>query len=289
VADQAGNEAVATSDREGRSEILDISPTHVGPYPTDTPEGAPHSGGPNPQDAQAIEASRISAWVVQRTVVRKKCKRTSRNRGKKCPRPSVRETLVHDLFVAFGKPASVRGRLVAATGAPIKSAEVTVLARPAMAGGEYRAVAAVVSDHAGAFTYRVPPGPARTLDFHFRGSDRYKHADDQVMLRVPAAATIKASRHSLRNGQRVVFSGRLLGRPYPEKGKVLDLQAYYRRRWRTFATPRASRNGTWRYKYRFQATRGVVRYRFRLRARATSDYPYEIGYSKATSVRVHGP
>jgi hypothetical protein len=196
--------------------------------------------------------------------------------------------LVHDLPVAFGKRSSVRGRLVATAGMPVKGAEVTVLARLAMAGGEYRAVAAVVTDSAGGFTYRVPPGAARTLDFHFRGDNRYRHADDQVTLRVPAAATVKASRHSLRNGQRVLFSGKLLGRPYPGKGKILDLQAYYRGRWRTFATPRASRNGAWRYKYRFQATRGLVKYRFRIRVRATSDYPYEIGYSKATNVRVRG-
>jgi hypothetical protein len=86
----------------------------------------------------------------------------------------------------------------------------------------------------------------------------------------------------------VRFAGKLLGRPYPAKGKVLDLQAYYRHKWRTFATPRAGLNGQWTYRYRFGATRGAVLYKFRVRVRATSDYPYELGYSRVTQVRVHG-
>jgi hypothetical protein len=86
----------------------------------------------------------------------------------------------------------------------------------------------------------------------------------------------------------VRFTGKVKGRPYPSKGKVLDLQAYYRNRWRTFATPRADRHGKWSYRYRFEATRGSVLYKFRVRVRATSDYPYELGYSKVTKVRVIG-
>jgi hypothetical protein len=170
----------------------------------------------------------------------------------------------------------------------LAGAELTVLARPSMAGGDYRAESTVRTDGRGEFTYTARPGPGRTLDVHYSGNDTYKHADDQVTLRVPAAATIKASRHSVRNGMTVRFSGTLKGRPYPAKGKVLDLQAYYRNKWRTFATPRAALNGGWSFKYRFQATRGTVVYKFRILIRATSDYPYEPGYSKAVVVRVVG-
>jgi hypothetical protein len=190
--------------------------------------------------------------------------------------------------VGFGKGSLVRGVLTANSGTPIAGAEVTVLARPAVAGADYAAEASTRTDTAGAFTYRAPAGPSRTLDFHYRGDRRYKHADDQVTLRVPAAATIRASRHSVRNGKIVIFTGRLLGGPYPAKGKVLDLQAFYRNKWRTFATPRAATSGGWRYRYRFQATRGLVLYKFRIRVRPSSDYPYELGYSKTTKVRVSG-
>src|SRR5207244_10229751 len=37
IPDQAGNETLATTDREGRQEILHITPTQVGPYPTVVP------------------------------------------------------------------------------------------------------------------------------------------------------------------------------------------------------------------------------------------------------------
>jgi hypothetical protein len=108
-------------------------------------------------------------------------------------------------------------------------------------------------------------------------------------VRVPAAATIRASRRTVRNGQSVTFTGRLRGRPIPTAGKVVDLQAFYRGRWRTFATPRAAFDGRWSYTYRFGATRGRVLYRFRLKVRPESAYPYELGYSKTTAVTVSGP
>jgi hypothetical protein len=288
IPDQAGNEATTVNDREGREEVLHITPTQVGPYPTrDLNSGLPGTGGGDPQDAKATVDTMITAAAVQTSVTRKKCKRVKR-RKKRCPRPSVRRSLVHELRVGFGKRASIKGRLTTAGGAAIPNADITVLLRPAMAGGTYTATASVRTSATGEFAYRAPAGSSRTLDFHFRGDDTYRHADDQVTLRVPASVTIRASSHSVRNGKRVRFTGRLRGKPYPAKGKILDLQAYYRNRWRTFATPRARLNGKWSYGYRFQATRGRVIYKFRVRVRATSDYPYEIGYSELTKVSVIG-
>jgi hypothetical protein len=289
VPDQAGNEATATADRDGRAKVVYISPTQVGPYAT-SPSGGepPRSDGPGGQDANATVTTRVTASAVERIVVRKKCTRPTRKRKKRCPRPTVRDQLVHDLRVGYGKAGLVRGRLTTTGGTPIARTEITVLARPAMAGGAYRATAVVATAADGRFVYRVPAGSSRTLDFHYGGDSKYKHADEQVTLRVPAGATIKAGRHTIRNGKSVTFSGRLRGKPYPAKGKVLDLQAFYRKRWRTFATPRASKQGRWHYRYRFGATRGVVLYKFRIRVRATSDYPYEPGYSNTTNVRVRG-
>jgi hypothetical protein len=122
----------------------------------------------------------------------------------------------------------------------------------------------------------------------YPGSAHDRAASGDVVVRVPAAATIRASRRSARNGQRVTFDGRLLGRPLPRGGKVVDLQAFYRGRWRTFAAPRAGSNGVWRYAYRFGATRGRLTYRFRVVVRRESAYPYELGYSGTTSVTVSG-
>jgi hypothetical protein len=289
IPDQAGNEATATANRQGEAEIIHITPSQIGPYLTIVQGGGvPQSGGPDAQDAKATVDTRMQARAVQRTLIRK-CKPSKpRLRGRTCSVTGVRESLVHDLRVPFGKKAVVRGSLTTATGSAIVGAEVTVLRRLTIAGAEYTAEGAVRTGSSGAFKYTVPAGAGRTLDFHYAGDSTYKHSDEQVTLRVPASASIKASRHSARNGQRVRFSGKLLGRPYPAKGKILDLQAFYRNKWRTFATPRAGRNGVWGFTYRFGATRGSVLYRFRIHVRATSDYPYDPAYSGAVPVRVVG-
>jgi hypothetical protein len=157
-----------------------------------------------------------------------------------------------------------------------------------MAGTSFTRAARVRTDAFGAFSYPLRPGTSRTLRFRFSGSAHDRPASGEIAVRVPAAATIAASRRSARNGQRVAFSGRLLGRPIPRGGKLLDLQAFYRGRWRTFATPRAGSNGAWAYTYRFGGTRGRLTYRFRVLVRRESGYPYELGWSGTTAVTVTG-
>lgn len=107
-------------------------------------------------------------------------------------------------------------------------------------------------------------------------------------MRVPAAATLRPSRRSLTNGSRVVFSGRLLGRPLPGPGKLVVLQAFYRRAWRTFAVTRADGAGRYRQGYRFQATRGRVAYRFRAVVPREPGYSYETGSSPVVTIVVRG-
>lgn len=287
VPDEAGNVATGTTNRDGQQQILHISPTEVGPYRTGGNEAdGVRAAGPEAQDAKATIATKITAIATQRQKARKKCKRVHGRR--RCTYTPASVQMVHELRVPFGTTVAVQGTLTTDAGQPLADTEVTVLARPATANASYAAEASVRTDAQGGFRYRAPAGASRTLDFHYRGNDRYKHADDQVILRVPASATLRVARHVVRNGRRVLFSGNLRGLPLPPKGKLVDLQAYYRGKWRTFATPRASRNGAWRYRYRFQATRGVVIYKFRVRSRATSDYPYELGYSGTIRVRVIG-
>ena len=88
-------------------------------------------------------------------------------------------------------------------------------------------------------------------------------------------------------GGRVRFSGRLGLRfaRVPRGGKLVDLQAFDRGRWRTFATARArGSKGAWRSTYRFGKSPG--RYRVRLRIRREAVFPYDLGYSRSVTVRV---
>jgi hypothetical protein len=64
--------------------------------------------------------------------------------------------------------------------------------------------------------------------------------------------TLVPSRKRARNGDDVVFTGRVLGGPIPEAGKLLALQAHTSKGWRTFATPRArASDGRFSSRYRF--------------------------------------
>ena len=90
------------------------------------------------------------------------------------------------------------------------------------------------------------------------------------------------------NGEQVTFIGRLRGGWVPAAGKLVEVQFFARGRWRTFATTRAATNGRWRYEYRFDGTRGTVRWRFRARIPREVGYPFTPGTSRAVAVTVHG-
>lgn len=62
-------------------------------------------------------------------------------------------------------------------------------------------------------------------------------------------------------------------------GKVVELQAHERGRWRTFRTVRTSRKGAFSYRYRFSFRAGG-------RVRADGSYPFALGTSRRVRVRV---
>jgi hypothetical protein len=110
---------------------------------------------------------------------------------------------------------------------------------------------------------------------------------EDVELRVRAGATIRPDRKRLRNGDSVVFRGKLLGKPLPAAGKLVALQAKTRRGWRTFANPRArASDGRWEFRYRFTGTSVRSLYAFRVVVPEESSYPYARGTSKIVTVLV---
>jgi hypothetical protein len=74
------------------------------------------------------------------------------------------------------------------------------------------------------------------------------------------------------------------GQRIPDRGLVVILQGREGGRWRTFADTRTSRRGAWRTSYRFRGIGGS--YPVRARIRRQAGYPYELGYSRAVTVRV---
>ena len=231
-----------------------------------------------------------------RGVARRTCRivsRTERRRGRPvrvrrrvCRTTTPRAALGGTLAVPFGRAVSVRGALQTYAGRPVAGAAVLVDAEPRTGGGRQR-VATLRTGGDGAFGYRAPAGPSRTLHFAYAGDEVLAPAGARVTLRIPAAATLHPNRRTVRNGRSVTFSGRLRARPLAA-GKLVTLQAFYRRAWRTFAVTRADARGSFRQAYRFQATVGRVVYRFRARIEREASYPYEAGVTPVVTVVVRG-
>ena len=115
---------------------------------------------------------------------------------------------------------------------------LAVLARPARAD-RLRARRRCERTSPGASRSAPQSGPSRTLRFAMAGHapraarpDRRPRPDCRPLLdrRRPA---LRAERR-----QRSPSRARCAAGPVPDGGKLIDLQAYYRGRWRTFATPR---------------------------------------------------
>ena len=268
VTDKAGNEASGDRRRDGSPATVDTAALRQG--------------------------TKLTAGLVTKSskTTTKVCSKKRPGRKPKCRKKTTKTPggkLTGTLGVAFGRGAAARGALETESGAPLGDAVVDVYARSAAAGSEFERLGAVRTNPKGEFAYTVPAGTSRSVRFRYDGDGRHRSAEEAVVLNVAAAATIAASHRTRRNGQTVGFKGKLRSLPIPAAGKLLDLQAFYRSKWRTFATPRADSKGKWSYRYRFGATRGKVPYRFRVLIRPESAYPYGLGLSPTVQVVVRGP
>jgi hypothetical protein len=267
VTDRAGNESIGERRRDGSAATVDT--------------------------AAMRSDSKLSAGLVTRskTETKKVCSKKRPGKKRKCKKKKVKTPggqLVPAVTIPFGKRAVAKGSLEAENGAPLADEVVDVYAQSAAAGSAFERIGAVRTDPKGGFSYTLPVGTSRAVTFRFEGSGRHRSSEAVVTVKVPAVSTIAATPKRVRNGQSILLRGRLRSLPIPTAGKVLDLQAFYRGRWRTFATPRAKTNGKWSYRYRFGATRGTVTYPFRVLIRPESAYPYDLGYSPTVRVVVRG-
>jgi hypothetical protein len=228
----------------------------------------------------------ITLPVRIKTLLRVGVRRVSiRGRGKRRTR-HVR--LLGQSRLAYGRRARLSGRLTAGDGNPLADVELRVWQAPRQDGAGFAPVATLKTSATGRFTYVAPPGTSRTLRFRYEGTPTIRARSTDVRLLVGARTTLKVNRHSVLNGETVTFAGRLRGQPVPAGGKLIELQAWVRGRFRTFATTTANGNGIWRYEYRFDGTRGRQVYRFRARVPREVAYPYESGYSNRVRVTVRG-
>jgi hypothetical protein len=186
----------------------------------------------------------------------------------------------HDRRIRLG------GVLANSDGQPIEGA--TIEALETQPDGATAAVGLATTSADGRFKYVVRATRNRKLVFRYGGSRRIGSATSEFVLLVPASTSIRADRRLLRNGQQVLFAGRVRTRPLPSFGKLVEMQAYFRGRWRTFSTVRAGNGGGWHFPYRFGGTVGRVTYRFRARLPSEGGYPFVSGNSRVMRVVVLG-
>jgi len=187
--------------------------------------------------------------------------------------------------VAYGRDATLTGRLTTTDGAVLANQALTVTSQLRRTGAVPEPFASAVTDAKGRFSIPVPAGPSRNLVVTYGGSASVLHRVRGVSLRVPAASTIHAGDVLVSGAAAVRFSGQLrtLGAALPPGGKLVDLQASSHGHWATVATTRATASG-WRAVARFRGTPG--RYPVRLRIRREAVFPYDLGYSPSVIVRV---
>ena len=225
----------------------------------------------------AMQAGLVNQRTVWRTVRRGGKRRRIRRRI---------VTLEARARAAFGHKVEVAGRLTTGTREPIPNADLRVSSR-SIASPE-QAVDVVRTGADGRYRYVARATYTRVLRLTYTGTSLTLPVQREVTLLVPAASTIRARPRRVRNGQLVAFAGQLRALPAPTPGKLVELQVVLSGRWQTFRTVRTSPDGTWRVRYRFRRSCGLLRYRFRARLPAESGYPFESGRTRAVDVLVRG-
>jgi hypothetical protein len=188
--------------------------------------------------------------------------------------------------VGFGKRVTIAGRLATSDGQAIANAHVQLLT--ATGSEPEQLVETLTTDADGRFRTSGTGVNTRSLRLAFAGSLQALPVQQTLEMRVPAATSSRVSRARVRNGKAVTFSGRVKGLPVPPNGKLVEIQVRFTDRWQTFRTTRSDALGRWSSRYRFQRTRGVQRYRFRVRLPKEAGYPFETSVSRTLAVQVSG-
>jgi hypothetical protein len=187
--------------------------------------------------------------------------------------------------VRYGSRPTVRGRLVNDQGQPITAAGVAVLQRLKRAGADPVQIATVTTGADGTFSYKLPGGPSRTMTFAYSAftNDREPTATSSLRTVVRAQLSARISPRTVGAGKKVTLTGRLrlLGR----EGVQVQIQARDASQWRTIAVVSTTRDGDFRWRYRFKPSGAGRTFAFRARV-ASPIYPFASGSSRPVLVRV---
>ncbi len=220
-------------------------------------------------------ATAMKAGVVE--------KRSVTRKGKK---GKVRPVLEPRAKVSFGRKVHLGGHLVNRAGHPLADAKVLVYSRPRE--GTEQIVGTVTTDASGRFTYTVEARASQTFRFAYSGTATILPVEDTATLLVKGTSTFTVKPKRVLNGDSVMFSGQVKGRPLPETGKLLELQVRFTSGFQTFRTVRTDADGAWRIPYLFDSICGEQEFDFQAHLAGEAGWPLEAGNSRTLTIRVKG-
>jgi hypothetical protein len=189
----------------------------------------------------------------------------------------------------YGRRQVIRGRLTDAGRVGIRNARIELVTAIDDRAGAPLDKGGARTRGDGRFTLILPrDASSRTLVLRYRShaNDTVAVAERTLRLKVRAGVRLVVRPHVSARGHAVTLRGRLVGRPLPQSGKVVELQARSPgERWITFRTIRAKRSGRFATRYTFRQG-GPATYEMRARVREADDYPYATGASRVVRVRV---
>jgi hypothetical protein len=196
--------------------------------------------------------------------------------------------LARSAYASYGQLVRVRGTLKSPEGNPLEGVEVQAWTQIKDGVTPPRLIATVKTSRKGAFSFLVRKGPSRAIKVRYGGTSQIRSATENLNLNVRARTSMRPNHRRRVNGESVRFHGRIKTGRIPQAGKLVEVQVWVRGKWRTFATTRAGRRGSWAYDYRFDGTRGNQTYRFRAKVPPETGYPFATGRSGVVRVRVRG-
>jgi hypothetical protein len=189
--------------------------------------------------------------------------------------------------ISFGKIVTVKGVLHCGT-IPIRDARVVITTL----GGPSRAAirSSVQTALDGSFSYRVPTGPDRRLEFSYTAfsDDPGPSATAIAAIMISPRIKLRITPHRTRNQHTIHWTGTISGGPYPRHGIGLVAEVQEGRRWKIFDQIIANKKGQFRYSYHFHATVEPTTYTFRVALPDTGapGYFYTPGGSNTVAVHV---
>jgi hypothetical protein len=181
------------------------------------------------------------------------------------------KTPLASLTASYGRRVRIDGRLSGPPVTAIGNARVEAFERVQGSGARQVAIGSATTKPDGTFSYELPRGPSRTVLFKYRPSGSDTVASTTLKLKVRAASGLRVSLH----GTRLRYSGEVLSRPIPKRGKRVTLQGRapgYA--WSTLATLRTDRRGMFRGTYRLSVRRPGIKLQFRVTVPTERSYPY---------------